>query len=126
MSTLKSKTEYLHSVLLHLRSVLPQVQGALLADPNGAAIVSVFETGRGDLQRLAALASTGIAVGQRLSEIVETQPLSEMSVSSTQGQVFIYRAGQKGALIVLVPSDMNLGLLHLEARKATVVAAHIL
>ena len=78
------------------------------------------------LALIAAMAATALGLGKRINDTLGAGDLSEMSVSGLNGQVFIYSVGAKGALAVVAPAGVNLGLLHMEARDTAKTLALVL
>ncbi len=110
-----SKQQVLMGNINQLRSSLPEIRGALVATLDGLPIAQAF-TDNTDANRVAAMAATALGLGKRINDTLGSGEFNEMSVSGVGGQVFLYAAGRKGVLAVVTPADMNLGLLHMEAR----------
>ena len=125
MTGIQSKTERLGSILTNLRSSMPELRGALIATADGLPIAQSFSDST-DANRVAAMAATALGLGKRINDTLGAGSLSEMSVSGLNGQVFIYSVGAKGALAVVTPAGVNLGLLHMEARDAAQAVANVL
>lgn len=125
MTAPTSKQEQLLSTLTNLRSSLPELRGALIATVDGLPIAQSFSDST-DANRVAAMAATALGLGKRINDTLGTGQLTEMSVSGADGQVYVYATGQKGVLAVVTPSNMNLGLLHMEARDAARTVAVVL
>ena len=125
MTGIQSKTERLGSILTNLRSSMPELRGALIATADGLPIAQSFSDAT-DAGRVAAMAATALGLGKRINDTLGAGDLSEMSVSGLDGQVFIYSVGAKGALAVVTPAGVNLGLLHMEARDAAQAVANVL
>lgn len=112
-----SKQERLNEVLSTLRSSMPDVYGALVATADGLPISQSMREGT-DANRVAAMAATAIGLGKRINDTIGSGELTELSVSGKASDVFIYTAGNRGILAVVTPANINLGLLHMEARDA--------
>ena len=125
MTGIQSKTERLGSILTNLRSSMPELRGALIATADGLPIAQSFSDNT-DANRVAAMAATALGLSKRINDTLGAGNLSEMSVSGLNGQVFIYSVGAKGALAVVTPAGVNLGLLHMEARDAAQAVANVL
>ena len=125
MTGIQSKTERLGSILTNLRSSMPELRGALIATADGLPIAQSFSDNT-DANRVAAMAATALGLGKRINDTLGAGDLSEMSVSGLDGQVFIYTVGAKGALAVVAPAGVNLGLLHMEARDTAKTLALVL
>jgi uncharacterized protein len=99
-----------------LRSAVPDLGGVLLASMEGLPIAHAFTNGE-DPKRVAAMAAAVSGMGKRLTDSLQSGPLTEVCVSGEGGQFFLYAAGSKAVLAVLGPNTSNAGLIHLEARQ---------
>lgn len=123
--TTGGKSEILNNTLMTLRGSMPELRGALVATADGLPIAQSFSDAT-DAGRVAAMAATALGLGKRINDTLGAGDLSEMSVSGLDGQVFIYTVGAKGALAVVAPAGVNLGLLHMEARDTAKTLALVL
>ena len=123
--TASSKQTTLQVTLETLRRSLPELRGALVASVDGLPIAQNFSDAT-DAGRVAAMAATALGLGKRINDMLGTGELTELSVTGLDGQVFVYATGHKGVLAVVAPGNMNLGLLHLEARDAAQTVALVL
>lgn len=112
-----SKREEIQRHLEDLRSAVPELKGVLLASNEGLPVAHSFPNGA-DAQRVAAMAAAASTLGRRISDSLAVGTLSEVSVTASEGHMFVYLAGSRAVLAVLGPSDSNAGLIHLEARSA--------
>ena len=62
------------------------------------------------------MAAAASSLGRRVSDSLSVGSLEEVTVSGTDGQIFLYSAGGKGVLAVMGPAGCNAGLIHLESR----------
>lgn len=120
-----SKQERLHSILHELRLKSPHLRGILVANAEGLPVARVMAEGA-DPNRLAAMAATAMGLGKRMNETMQIGEFSEISISGSNGQVYIYSAGHKGVLAVISPSSMNLGVLHALAKRCAADLARVL
>ncbi len=109
--------EQIQKDLDNLRAAVPELRGVLLASNEGRPIAHALPQ-ESDPERLAALAAAASSLGRRMTSTLETGTLNEMAVSASEGQLFLYNAGNKAVLAVLGPTGANTGLIHLEARWA--------
>jgi predicted regulator of Ras-like GTPase activity (Roadblock/LC7/MglB family) len=119
-----NKQEQLHRVLEDLREEVPDVHGAVLASRDGLAIVSTF--GQGEGSRVAAMAATVHAIGERVTATTELGALEETVIRSAAGTFVVYDAGEPAVLALLAGGACNLGLIHLEGRRAAALFAGLL
>jgi predicted regulator of Ras-like GTPase activity (Roadblock/LC7/MglB family) len=125
MTATLSKQDRLNATLSTLRTAMPELRGVLVATVDGLPIAQAMSDGT-DANRVAAMAATAIGLGKRINDTLGGGELTDMSVSGLTGQVYIYSAGSKGVLAVVVPTGINLGLLHMEARDTAQSVANIL
>lgn len=101
----------------NLKAAVPELKGVLLASYDGKPIAHSLEHDS-DPTRIAALAAAASSLGRRVSDSLSTGVLNEISLSASEGQIFLYNAGNKAVLAVIGPTGANTGLIHLEARWA--------
>ena len=111
-----SKHEEVQRQISGLREAVPELKGILLASVEGLPIAHLLPNGA-DPQRLAAMAAAASSLGRRISETLGVGPLLEISVTGSDGKLFVYAAGAKTVLAVMGPHAANAGLIHLEARE---------
>jgi len=109
------KLEALQRSVDGLRTAIPELRGVLLASSEGLPIAHSLANGT-DANRIAAMAAAASSLGRRVSDSLSTGSLEGVTVSGSDGQIFLYSAGLKGVLAVIGPAGCNAGLVHLEAR----------
>lgn len=109
--------EMIEKDLDNLRATVPDLAGVLLASLEGQPILAKLP-GDVDAKRFAAMAAAAASVGRRVSESLNTGPITEVSLVGSEGQIFLYNAGGKAVLAVIGQVGANTGLIHLEARWA--------
>ena len=119
-----SKQEQLQHVLDELQDEVSDVQGAMLASRDGLPIVSTMDPN--DASRVAAMAATVLALGARVVETTGLGSFDEAVIQSDNGTFVVYDAGEYAALAVMAQARANLGLVHIEARRAAEVLAHLM
>jgi predicted regulator of Ras-like GTPase activity (Roadblock/LC7/MglB family) len=112
-----SRIEELQKDVETLRANVPELKGVVLASTEGLPIAHSLSNGS-DPHRIAAMAAAASSLGKRVSETLNVGSLSEIMVSGSDGQIFLYSAGAKAVLAVIGPTGSNAGLIHLEARWA--------
>ena len=110
-----AKHEALKTQIEALRNSIPELRGVLLASNEGLPVAHSLSNGT-DPNRVAAMAAAASSLGRRISDSLNSGTLSEVSIRSDDGVLFIYSAGQKAVLAVMGPMGSNAGLIHLEAR----------
>lgn len=112
-----SRQEEFQKDIENLRAAVPELKGVVLASNDGLPIAHSV-AGEVDPGRIAAMAAAATSLGRRVSGTLEVGSMTEISLSATDGQVFLYNAGGKAVLAVIGPNGCNAGLIHLEARWA--------
>jgi predicted regulator of Ras-like GTPase activity (Roadblock/LC7/MglB family) len=110
-----AKHEALKTHIETLRNSIPELRGVLLASNEGLPVAHSLSNGT-DPNRVAAMAAAASSLGRRISDSLSTGTLSEVSIRSDDGSLFIYSAGPKAVLAVMGPVGSNAGLIHLESR----------
>lgn len=119
-----SKQEQVQRNIEILRSQIPELRGALVASIDG--LVIGHSLASGDPNRVAAMAATALGLGRRIVDSLGAGTFNETAVVGSEGTIFVYTAGTKGVLAVMVGIGANVGLIHLEARDAAEKIAAIL
>ncbi|MBM9621179.1 roadblock/LC7 domain-containing protein [Streptomyces zhihengii] len=97
-----------------LRARVPQLTGALAASADGLVLASDTAEAEG----VAALTAAALGVALRLTEATGQGGFKELLVRGERGYVATYAAGSAAVLTVLAEPRINVGRLHLEARRA--------
>ncbi|WP_078849365.1 roadblock/LC7 domain-containing protein [Streptomyces sp. NRRL F-5126] len=103
--------------LRRLRARLPQVTGALAASADG--LVLARETAGDEAEGVAALTAAALGVAQRLTDTTGQGAFRELLVRGERGYVATYAAGSSAVLTLLAEPRVNVGRLHLEARRSS-------
>ncbi|MFF0445541.1 roadblock/LC7 domain-containing protein [Streptomyces sp. NPDC004609] len=100
--------------LKRLRVRMPQLTGALAASTDGL----VLAADSGDAEGVAALTAAALGVSARLTEATGQGRFRELLVRGDRGYVATYAAGSAAVLTLLAGPRVNVGRLHLEARRS--------
>ncbi|MFJ5546515.1 roadblock/LC7 domain-containing protein [Streptomyces sp. NPDC093225] len=103
--------------LRRLRARLPQLTGALAASVDG--LVLAQETPAIEPEGVAALTAAALGVAQRLTDATGQGDFRELLVRGADGYVATYAAGGQAVLTLLAEPRINVGRLHLEARRSS-------
>ncbi|GAA3384823.1 hypothetical protein GCM10017750_60860 [Streptomyces racemochromogenes] len=103
--------------LRRLRARVPQLTGVLAASADG--LVLAQESAAGEAESLAALTAAALGVAQRLSDCTGQGGFRELLVRGEHGYVATYAAGDAAVLTLIAEPRVNVGRLHLEARRST-------
>ncbi|MEV8568094.1 roadblock/LC7 domain-containing protein [Streptomyces sp. NPDC051322] len=102
--------------LHRLRARVPLVVGALAASADG--LVLAQDTASSEAESIAALTAAALGVAQRLTDITGQGDFRELLLRGERGYVATYAAGPSAVLTLLAQPRINVGRLHLEARRA--------
>jgi hypothetical protein len=108
-----------------LQARLPDATGVLAAGVDGLLIAHEAPDVR-QAETLAALSSAGLGIGLRLSDAAGSRDFRELLVRGEHGYVALYAAGRTCVLTVLAGPRVNVGRLHMEARRTSAYLAHLL
>lgn len=122
--TTASKQEQLQRTLEAIGTAVPDVEGALLASRDGLAIAAHLRGA--DPSRVAAMAATVLALGTTVVDTCRIGPFEETVIQGDAGVFVVYDAGDLAVLAVLARRRANLGLVHLESRRAAAELARLL
>ncbi|GAA1961303.1 roadblock/LC7 domain-containing protein [Kitasatospora viridis] len=102
--------------LMELRARLPQLSGGLVATIDG--LVIAHDTDGVEPEGVAALTAAALGVGARLAEATGQGNFLELLTRGEHGYIATYAAGAFTVLTLFAGPDVNVGLLHFEARRA--------
>ncbi|MET9365030.1 roadblock/LC7 domain-containing protein [Streptomyces sp. NPDC006632] len=101
--------------LRRLRVRLPQLSGAMAASVDGLVLA---QDSTSEAEPLAALTAAALGVAQRLTDTAGQGAFRELLLRGDDGYVATYAAGSSAVLTLLAQPRINVGRLHLEARRA--------
>ncbi|GLW03278.1 roadblock/LC7 domain-containing protein [Streptomyces lavendulae] len=103
--------------LRRLRARVPQLTGALAASADG--LVLAQDSAAAEAESVAALTAAALGVAQRLSDCTGQGGFRELLVRGENGYVATYAAGDTAVLTLIAEPRVNVGRLHLEARRSS-------
>ncbi|MDI5965559.1 roadblock/LC7 domain-containing protein [Streptomyces sp. SL13] len=98
-----------------LRSRLPGVTGVIAAGVDG--LVLAEDAPGVEPEGIAALVAAALGVALRLVDVTGRRAFRELLIRGEDGYVGVYAAGASRVLAVLAEPRINVGRLHLEARR---------
>jgi predicted regulator of Ras-like GTPase activity (Roadblock/LC7/MglB family) len=99
-----------------LRARLPQLTGAVAASVDG--LVLAEDAPGIEPEGVAALTAAALGVSLRLTDATGQGGFRELLVRGEDGYVATYAAGARAVLTLLAEPRINVGRLHLEARRS--------
>ncbi|MER5884709.1 roadblock/LC7 domain-containing protein [Streptomyces sp. NPDC001941] len=102
--------------LRRLRARLPQLTGVLAATADG--LVLAQDTADVEAEGVAALTAAALGVALRLADATDRGGFRELLIRGERGYVATYAAGNSAVLTLLAQERINVGRLHLEARRS--------
>ncbi|MFD9881431.1 roadblock/LC7 domain-containing protein [Streptomyces alboflavus] len=109
--------------LRRLRTRIPQLRGALTASVDG--LVLAQDTTDIEAEGVCALTAAALGVALRLSEATHQGGFRELLIRGEQGYVATYTAGSTAVLTLLAEPRVNVGRLHLEGRRSSVLIGEL-
>ncbi|MFJ2580384.1 roadblock/LC7 domain-containing protein [Kitasatospora aureofaciens] len=106
-------------LLAELRAVkhrIPHLAGGLVASVDGLLIA--HDTHGAEPSGLAAMTAASLSLAQRLADTTGQGDFRESLVRGEHGYIATYAAGASCVLTLLAHPDVNVGRLHLEARRS--------
>ena len=117
-------TEAVLATLRRLRTSIPDLRGVMVASVDGLPVAHDLRDA--DAAGAAAMAATAAGLGKRLIEDFDIGEFAESVVRADSGYFVVYSAGPTAVLACIATDAVNLGRLHLEARRcATSVAEQL-
>lgn len=106
--------------LRRLRVRVPQLTGALAASTDGLVLADELSGGGTAIEPegIAALTAAALGVSLRLADSTGRGGFRELLIRGEHGYVATYAAGGSAVLTVLAEPRINVGRLHLEARRS--------
>jgi predicted regulator of Ras-like GTPase activity (Roadblock/LC7/MglB family) len=107
-----------------LRARMPDVTGVLAASVDG--LVLAEDVPGVQPEGFAALTAAALGVGLRLTDAAGQRTFRELLIRSELGYIALYAAGEVCVLAVLAGPRVNVGRLHMEARRSGARLANLL
>ncbi|MEC4818948.1 MAG: roadblock/LC7 domain-containing protein [Scytonema sp. PMC 1069.18] len=93
-----------------------EVQGAILASPDGLALASVLSVGM-DEERTAAMSASMLSLGERIGRELARGNVDRIVVEGEKGYGVLMSCGHEAVLLVLASSAVKQGVLFLEIKR---------
>ncbi|GAA6619454.1 roadblock/LC7 domain-containing protein [Scytonema sp. NUACC26] len=102
-----------------------EVQGAILASPDGLALASVLTVGM-DEERTAAMSASMLSLGERIGRELARGSVDRIVVEGEKGYGILVGCGQEAVLLVLASAAAKQGVLFLEVKRIVAKLAPLL
>jgi predicted regulator of Ras-like GTPase activity (Roadblock/LC7/MglB family) len=93
-----------------------EVQGAILASPDGLALASVLPVGM-DEERTAAMSASMLSLGERIGRELARGIVDRIVVEGEKGYGVLVACGTEAVLLVLASAAVKQGILFLEIKR---------
>jgi uncharacterized protein len=94
-----------------------EVQGAILASPDGLSLVATLPNNM-DEERMAAMSASMLSLGDRIGRELTRGSIDRIVMEGDKGYSMLVSCGREAVLLVLANSTMKQGLLFLEVKRA--------
>jgi predicted regulator of Ras-like GTPase activity (Roadblock/LC7/MglB family) len=111
-----SLTETTKQAFQELYTDIPEIKGIILATSDGLPLVSDLKEGV-PADKMAALTATALSIGKRIMPSLGMGDVSEFTITSADGRLFIYLVGTSAAMCIMTPKAVNLGMVFLRATE---------
>ncbi|GAB1539591.1 roadblock/LC7 domain-containing protein [Scytonema sp. NUACC21] len=102
-----------------------EIQGAILASPDGLALASVLTVGM-DEERTAAMSASMLSLGERIGRELARGNVDRIVVEGEKGYGILVGCGQEAVLLVLASASAKQGVLFLEVKRVVARLAPLL
>lgn len=119
-----TKQAQIQAAIEGLVAEVADVQAVVVASRDGLSMASTISGAEGS--RVAAMAATVHAVGNRVTSATDLGTIEETVIRGDEMTFVVYDAGEPAVLALMAPGDCNLGMIHLEGRRAASRVADVL
>jgi len=109
-------TEKIEKMLQDMMADAPDIEGAALIGSDGLIIAANLPIKSQDPNRIGASAAALLGLGKRTIEALQKGDFSELSLTGTDGSLYLYSAGPTGILGILAKKGANVGMINMLAR----------
>jgi uncharacterized protein len=111
------KVSMLQDELQNFVSGSPEVQGAILASPDGLTLASVLPFGM-DEERTAAMSASMLSLGERIGRELARGAVDRIVVEGEKGYSVLVGCSAEAVLLILATAAVKQGILFLEIKRA--------
>ncbi|HLB64334.1 MAG TPA: roadblock/LC7 domain-containing protein [Anaerolineales bacterium] len=114
----RSRTDQMVQRLRDLQANTPEVEASAVVSVDGLIMASSLPAGVED-DRVSAMSAAMLSLGERIAQELGRGMLEQVYVHGDSGYVLLLAVGSEAVLTVLAREQARLGLVFLEARRAT-------
>ena len=115
---MRSRTEMMVDRLKDLQAGTPDIEASAVVSVDGLIMASSLPAGV-DEDRISAMSAAMLSLGDRIASELKRGSLDRVYISGSDGSIVLMAIGEEAVLTVLARSSAKLGLIFLDARRAT-------
>ena len=115
---MRSRTEMMVDRLKDLQAGTPDIEASAVVSVDGLIMASSLPAGVDD-DRISAMSAAMLSLGDRIASELKRGSLDRVYISGSDGIIVLMAIGEEAVLTVLARSSAKLGLIFLDARRAT-------
>jgi predicted regulator of Ras-like GTPase activity (Roadblock/LC7/MglB family) len=115
---MRSRTEMMVDRLKDLQAGTPDIEASAVVSVDGLIMASSLPAGV-DEDRISAMSAAMLSLGDRIASELKRGSLDRVYISGSDGIIVLMAIGEEAVLTVLARSSAKLGLIFLDARRAT-------
>lgn len=118
MSDISMRDQVL-KIFQDLYSDVPEVQASVIATLDGLPVVADIKSSSFNPDKISALVATAISVAKRTGQAIGLGELTDLSMTTADGKIFLYLIGKSAVLAVITPKNISLGMLMMKTGELT-------
>ena len=122
---MRSRTEMMVDRLRDLQAGTPDIEASAVVSVDGLIMASSLPSGV-DEDRISAMSAAMLSLGDRIASELSRGKLERVYISGDAGIIVLMAVGEDAVLTVLARSTAKLGLIFLDASRATEDLARLL
>ncbi|MBP7999352.1 MAG: roadblock/LC7 domain-containing protein [Chloroflexi bacterium] len=115
---MRSRTEMMVDRLKDLQAGTPDIEASAVVSVDGLIMASSLPAGV-DEDRISAMSAAMLSLGDRIANELKRGTLDRVYISGSDGIIVLMAIGEEAVLTVLARSSAKLGLIFLDAKRAT-------
>ncbi|MBK9051329.1 MAG: roadblock/LC7 domain-containing protein [Chloroflexi bacterium] len=115
---MRSRTEMMVDRLKDLQAGTPDIEASAVVSVDGLIMASSLPAGV-DEDRISAMSAAMLSLGDRIASELKRGTLDRVYISGSDGIIVLMAIGEEAVLTVLARSSAKLGLIFLDAKRAT-------